>query len=305
VRQMAPVAPIPWHPHQSPAYALIGDNSLSNYTVATDVMFEQSGGSVAVLGRFGDRDYWQVGQIDAYYLKVGQAGNWSILRGDTGGAMATLASGTRAALNPNTWHNVALRLDGSALTAVVDGVTLGSATDSTYRRGPAGIAVGVAENNIATRWRTPQFDNLAITGGTTTPPPSTYRLVSRSSGKVLSVGGDGSHIVAQTWAGAGTQRWRLVPVGGFVQLVNDGSGYALDVPGFSTTQGTQLIQWPSTGGNNQLWSLGTAPDGYQTLVNRHSVLLADVSGAASGENTPVIQWPANGGANQQWQLVPV
>lgn len=67
-------------------------------------MFERPGGSVAVLGRFGGRDYWQVGQLNA---------------------------------------------------------------------GPAGIAVGVAEGNIATRWRTPQFDNLAITpGGTSARPTS-------------------------------------------------------------------------------------------------------------------------------------
>jgi O-glycosyl hydrolase len=304
VRQMAPVAPIPWHEHQSPAYALIGDNSLANYTVATDVMFEQPGGSVAVLGRFGGRDYWQVGQIDAYYLKVGQAGGWAILRGDTGGHMVTLASGTRAALNPGTWHTIALTLDGPSLTASVDGTTLGSASDSAYSVGPAGIAVGVAENNVTTRWRTPQFDNLAITGGSPTPPPSTYRLVSRASGKVLSVGGDGSHIVLQTWSNATTQRWRLVAGGGYQQIVNEGTGMALDVPGFSTTEGTQLIVWSPNGGANQQWTLGTATNGYQTLVNRHSGLLADVSGGASGENTPIIQWPANGGANQQWQLVP-
>jgi len=121
----------------------------------------------------------------------------------------------------------------------------------------------------------------------------------------VSVGGDGSHVVLQSWVDASTQRWRLVPAGAYHQLVNEGTGQALDVPGFSVTQGTQLIVWPSNGGNNQLWTLGTATGGYQTLVNRHSGMLADVSGGGSGENTPIIQWPANGGANQQWQLVPV
>ncbi|GGN49972.1 galactosylceramidase [Streptomyces albiflavescens] len=302
LRQTAPVAPIPWHPHQSPAYALIGDNSLTDYTVQSDVMFERTGGSVALLGRFGARDYWQVGQINAYYLKVGQAGTWQILRGDTAGALTVLASGTRTALDANTWHKLAFRLQGSTLTAIADGVTLGSAEDTAYGLGPAGLAVGVGENSITSRWRNVQFDNFSITPGTTT----TYKIVNRSSGKVLAVAGsssdDGAAIVQQADTGVASQRWRVVQDGGYVQLVNTRSNRALDVPGFSTTQGTQLVQWTVNGGENQQWTLGTANDGYQTLVNRHSGYLADVSGASGAQDAPVVQWPSNGGANQQWQL---
>lgn len=302
VRQMAPVAPIPWHPHQSYPYALIGDNSLVNYTVQTDVMFEQTGGSVAVLGRFGAREYWQVGQINAYYLKVSQSGAWQILRGDTGGGLALLASGARTALAANTWHTVALRMEGSVLTAIADGVTLGTATDTTYGSGPAGIAVGVGEGNIATRWRTTQFDNLSIMPGTV----ATYRIVNRGSGKVLGVAGgstaDGAHIVQQTDTGAAGQRWRMVTAGGYTQIVNVNSGKALDVPGFSTTQGTQLVQWAINNGTNQQWSLGTPAPGYNTLTNRNSGMLADVSGGSTADDAAVIQWPSNGGTNQHWQI---
>lgn len=302
VRQMAPVAPIPWHPHQSPAYALIGDNSLTDYTVQSDVMFEQTGGSVALIGRFGDREYWQVGQINAYYLKVGQGGTWQIVRGDKAGALTVLASGTRAALSPHSWHTVGFRLQGSTLTAVVDGVTLGSATDSTYGMGPAGLAVGVGEADTATRWRTPQFDNLSITPGATT----TYKIVNRNSGKVLAVAGgstaDGAAIVQQSDTGAASQRWRTVQSGAYVQIVNVGSGRALDVPGFSTTQGTRLVQWTANAGANQQWTLGPPADGHHTLTNRHSGQLADVSGGSTAEGAPVVQWPANSGTNQQWQL---
>jgi hypothetical protein len=298
---MDPVAPIPWHPHQSPPYALIGDNSLANYTVTSDVLFEQGGGSVALIGRFGARDYWNVGQLNAYYLKVSQGGGWQILRGDTSGGLAVLTSGTRAALGVNTWHTVAFRLEGSALTAIVDGVTLGTANDSTYGAGPAGLAVGVGESDIATRWRTAEFDNLAITPGSA----STYRVVNRSSGKVLGVTGgsldDGATIVQQTDTGAATQRWRVVQAGGATELINVGSGKALDVPGFSTMQGTQLIQWTVNGGTNQLWTQASA-GGFTTLTNQNSDMVADVSGGSAADGAPVIQWPANGGANQQWQL---
>ncbi|MEU0877062.1 RICIN domain-containing protein [Lentzea sp. NPDC005914] len=292
LRQMAPVAPIPWHPHQSYSYALIGDNSMINYTVQTDVLFEQSGGSVALLGRFGARDYWQVGQINAYHLRVGQGGAWQILRGNTAGALTVLASGTRASMGVNTWHTVAFRLDGTTLTAIVDGVTLGSATDGTYGAGPAGIAVGVGETNIATRWRTPQFDNLSITPGSAI---SEYRVVNRNSGKLLaaSSAGEGALVVQQTDSGSSLQRWKVVGS----QLINVGSGKALDVPGFSTTQGTQLVQWTPNAGANQQWTISGG-----TLTNRHSGMLADVSGASTADNAAVVQWPSNGGLNQQWEL---
>ncbi|HEX8865877.1 MAG TPA: RICIN domain-containing protein, partial [Lentzea sp.] len=292
LRQMAPVAPVPWHPHSSGAYAVIGDNSLVNYTVQTDVQFEQAGGSVAVLGRFGARDYWQVGQIDAYYLKVGQGGAWQILRGTTAGALTVLASGTRASMGVTTWHTVAFRLDGTTLTAIVDGVTLGSATDGAYGAGPAGIAVGVGESSTATRWRTPQFDNLSITPGSAI---SEYRVVNRNSGKLLAASSpdEGALVVQQTDSGSSLQRWRIVGA----QLINVGSGKALDVPGFSTAQGTQLVQWTPNAGANQQWTISGG-----TLTNRHSGMLADVSGASSADNAAVIQWPSNGGLNQQWEL---
>lgn len=184
----------------------------------------------------------------------------------------------------------------------MDGVTLGSAEDTAYGLGPAGLAVGVGENSITSRWRNVQFDNFSITPGTTT----TYKIVNRSSGKVLAVAGnssdDGAAIVQQADTGVASQRWRVVQDGDYVQLVNTGSNRALDVPGFSTTQGTQLVQWTVNGGENQQWTLGTANDGYKTLVNRHSGYLADVSGASGAQDAPVVQWPSNGGANQQWHL---
>src|SRR5206468_3156762 len=61
VRQMAPRAPIYWHGHAGYPWTIIGDASWSNYTVAADVLFEQSGSSASLLGRYNDRDYWEIG----------------------------------------------------------------------------------------------------------------------------------------------------------------------------------------------------------------------------------------------------
>lgn len=75
------------------------------------------------------------------------------------------------------------------------------------------------------------------------------------------------------------------------------------MPGFSTTAGTQLIQWSANGGTNQQWSVNSS-DGYATLVNRFSGMLADVTPPVHRGRAAVIQWSGNGGTNQQWLLVP-
>ncbi|GAA4639817.1 hypothetical protein GCM10023196_102940 [Actinoallomurus vinaceus] len=143
-RQMSAVKPIVWHDNAATPYSLIGDGTWTNYTVSADVMLEQTG-SVELLGRYGGRDYWEVGHIDAYYLRVTDAGDWSIVRGDTGGGLTTLASGKVAALGPVSWHRLALTFQGDAITAAIDGRQVGTAHDSTYAAGPAGLAVGVGD----------------------------------------------------------------------------------------------------------------------------------------------------------------
>jgi hypothetical protein len=97
--------------------------------------------------------------------------------------------------------------------------------------------------------------------------------------------------------------WRVVGVGDAVQLVNVGSGKAIDVPGQSTSPGTQLIQWSSHSGANQLWTLSPVDAGFATLTSRSSGMLVDVSNNSGDDGAAIIQWPAHGGLNQHWQLV--
>ncbi|GLZ28633.1 galactosylceramidase [Lentzea sp. NBRC 105346] len=279
VRQMAPIKVIPWQQNSATPYALIGDNSLSDYTISSDVLFEQAG-SVSLLGRHGDRDYWEVGRINAYYFRVSDTGAWALLRGRTNGALDTLASGTRARLGVGTWHNLSVSFAGSTITARVDGAVVGSAVDGTYRSGPGGLQVG--------GWRNVQFDNLALSGGGSS---SKVKIVNRGTGKVLAT--SGSQIVQWTDNGSADQQW----VRSGAALLNVASGKALDVPGFSTTPGTQLIQWEPNGGANQQWTVSG------TLTSVYSGLVADVVG--SGDGAAVVQARANGGDSQQWELVAV
>lgn len=41
-----------------------------------------------------------------------------------------------------------------------------------------------------------------------------------------------------------------------ILIINSNSGVAVEVPGFSITNGTQLDTWSENGGTNQQWLLG-------------------------------------------------
>jgi beta-galactosidase len=84
-------------------------------------------------------------------------------------------------------------------------------------------------------------------------------------------------------------------------ITNRRSGKALDVPGSSQTQGTQLIQYAPNGGANQQWRVSDSG----TITNVSSGMLVDVDGASNNDGAKIIQWSATGGTNQQWRLTPV
>ena len=158
LRQMAPNVPIRWTGESYDApYTLIGDQTWSNYTVKTDALFEQAG-SVELIGRANLQGTNNNG-LNAYHLRVGNTGAWSIVKSDNSWNFTTLASGTTSALGLNTWHTVAFQLNGSTLTASVDGRTVGSVNDSTWTNGQAGLGV--------TGYQTDEFDNFSITPGST------------------------------------------------------------------------------------------------------------------------------------------
>ncbi len=93
------------------------------------------------------------------------------------------------------------------------------------------------------------------------------------------------------------------PVSGQVySIINLTSGKGLDIPGASTTAGTQIQQWGYTGGSHQQFLLTDLGNGYWSITARNSNLLLDVSGASKNDGASVVQWSTTGGTNQQWQL---
>jgi hypothetical protein len=154
-RQMDPSAPslIFFNPgNTGTAYALVGGDDWGDYTVSVDVLLE-SPGSADVIGRFTN---W-----NGYWFSVSDTGSWQIV--DNGSVMPNkprvLASGAGPALGTNAWHTLSFRLKGSSLTGSVDGTMVGSAQDSAYGSGPAGLSVGFQGNT----WENVQFDNFRVT----------------------------------------------------------------------------------------------------------------------------------------------
>jgi hypothetical protein len=303
VRQMTTQAPILWRTSggQRDPSALLGDVGWRDYTVAVDALAEKAGW-VQLQGRVGQQG-GNPKQLNAYFLRVGSTGAWSILKSDTTAKLTTLASGTAKATGTGTWHRYALAFAGTKITASLDGAVLGSATDASYAAGQVGIA--------NSQWINTQWDNLSVTSGAPQPDLSgTYTVVNANSGHALSVAGastaDKAPVEQAADTGAAHQRWRLTAAGnGAYTLTNVASGKVLDAPGKSTTPGTQLIQYAGNGGANQQWDVAAAADGTYTITGRGNGLRVDVEGKSTAVGAPVIQWTVTDGANQRWRLVKV
>jgi alpha-galactosidase len=78
-----------------------------------------------------------------------------------------------------------------------------------------------------------------------------------------------------------------------------GASKCLDVPGSSTTPGTQLDIASCGGGSNQIW---TYSGGQLTVYSGSSTMCMDAYNNQTTPRTKVEIWGCNGGQNQQWRL---
>jgi O-glycosyl hydrolase len=288
VRQMSAQAPITWDTLSDP-HALLGDVGWTNYTVSSDVMLEQSG-YAGLIGRASTQGYTGAAGLNAYHLRVSDTGAWSILRGNTSNAFTTLASGTVAALGTGRWHHLGLTFSGNAISAAIDGTTVGSVTDLTFGSGQVGYATSQGE--------TAQFDNLSITPGSG-GNANTGALHAVGAGKCLDVPNSSTTAgtQAQIWDcnGGSNQIWTRTSSG---QLTVYNGADCLDVSGQGTSAGTKVDIWPCNGGANERWQLNSNG----TVTGVQSGLCLDVTGASTTDGALVELWTCDGGSNQQWSL---
>ncbi|WP_433605420.1 ricin-type beta-trefoil lectin domain protein [Dactylosporangium sp. CA-139114] len=284
VRQMSEQAPIYWTSGQAEPYTLLGDLTWRNYTFSSDVMLEKSG-YAQLVARGNTYNHQGPQNLNGYYFRVTDSGAWSIRSNNTSGNWRTLASGSTTALGTGRWHTLSLTVNGSSLTAAIDGTTVGSVSDTAWVAGQVGYGTGQGV--------TAQFDNLSVTplGGSGSP---TGELRSAAANRCLDVNGasqaDGA--VVQIWDcnGGANQQWSATSSN---QLTVYGNK-CLDVPG--TASGTRARIWTCNGSSGQQWRVNT--DG--TITGVASGLCLDVNGAGTANGTAVQLWTCNGGSNQQW-----
>ncbi|WP_370377570.1 ricin-type beta-trefoil lectin domain protein [Catenulispora sp. GAS73] len=286
VRQMSPQAPITWDTLSDP-HALLGDVGWSNYTVGSDVLLEKSG-YAELMGRANTQSYGGAGGLNAYHLRVSDAGAWSILSTNTGATVSTLASGTVAALGTGRWHSLSLAFSGSTITATIDGTQVGTANSNTWGAGQIGYATSQGE--------TAQFDNLSITPGSGGGGGGSGEIIGTGSGRCVDVPNasqtQGTQVELWDCNGGTNQQWTATAASELRVYGSD----CLDASGQGTSAGTKVDIWPCTGGAGQKWTLNAGG----TITGAQSGLCLDATGAATGNGTLLELWTCNGGSNQKW-----
>lgn len=185
---------------------------------------------------------------------------------------------------------------------------------------PASAFEAVDESSLMT---SPDSDAAAA------PIPAGWvNLVNRHSGKCLDVSGGpgiteadtrpGDLIQQWTCNGGLSQKFQFLPVsGGWIGystqwkqahdgyvIVNAASGQGLNIPGSTTQEGTQIIQWPYSITTNEVWLPVATDSGYYYIQSLLDAQVLDDAGQSLSDGAIVLQWPYWGGGNQQWKIVP-
>jgi len=168
-----------------------------------------------------------------------------------------------------------------------------------------------------------KYGNGASGGLATTfsgPLPNGYSPMKLDSSVLLGTGGDNSPSgVGEFFEGAMTAGYPSDATENAVQAAITAAGYGagsgggttgalhavgagrcLEVPGASTTAGTQTQIRDCNGAANQTWS---QTDSHQlTVYSGSSRLCLDAANQGTSPGTKVITWTCNGQSNQQWNL---
>jgi hypothetical protein len=139
--QTAAGEPVEWHylgPTPTP-YAIVGQNTWSDYTVSARVILPAAGRASAAPGamliaRFQGFHRSTVSQFRGYELTIRSNGAWQILA--SGRPAVTLASGRVTAAHA---YALSLTTRGTTISAQINGKLVAAVNNRLYRDGPAGL----------------------------------------------------------------------------------------------------------------------------------------------------------------------
>ncbi len=180
LRQVAPVPTNSWAPDWRP-YTILGDAAWRDYEVSTSVWLNP-GDTAGVMGRINHVGTGYGFIPKGYFLELAHDGacrlvavrgkpNPGALTGDAeqqaliragrfdgeGGELG-LGEIRLPGVGPGRWHELTLRFEGEAITALVDRKVVLTATNGLYQAGMAGLLAGAAPARLSTPW----FQRLLI-----------------------------------------------------------------------------------------------------------------------------------------------
>jgi len=92
---------------------------------------------------------------------------------------------------------------------------------------------------------------------------------------------------------------------GTYSVVNRNSNKLLAALNGGTANGTQLVQWSNSGGNEQKWTFAYLGNGQYTVTGLASGRVMDVNGASTANGAKIQLWDSLNGNNQKWIVTPV
>lgn len=134
----------------------IGDARWANYTVSSDVLFEQTGSQYATIGAREQGGTANGQSVSAAELKIDPTGAWTFMRFGATLSTGTVAGNAAAAFKTGAgvWNNIAVSVAGSVYTAYVNGAQIATYTDAAPQA-TGRIQLGSSFNFV-------QFDNLEV-----------------------------------------------------------------------------------------------------------------------------------------------
>ena len=83
---------------------------------------------------------------------------------------------------------------------------------------------------------------------------------------------------------------------------NGGAGKCMDVTGWGTHDGANIVSWACHGGNNQKFRVESLGGDLYRLVSVHSGKCVDVAAAGTTDGTNIHQWTCNGTGAQAFRI---
>lgn len=136
-----------------------------------------------------------------------------------------------------------------------------------------------------------------------------YALVSRSSGKALSVLGsdsaDGAPVVEADFTASPEQKWQIQLLdNGYYAITTIDTEKALESVHLDSKDGSSLQQQSWNNSRSQHWLIQPADDGFVKIISRANLQAIDTYDIGKQASDGVVLWTYWGGENQQWKLVP-